>query len=90
MNNHFKEIILKATGATDLFEVHKIQDLWSGYGVIARYGLEGSDLETVVVKHVRLPNGDVHPRGWDTDLSHERKLKSYAVETFWYQHVAKN
>lgn len=84
MNNYFKEIILKATRASDLFELNKIQDLWSGYGRIARYGLKGGTAESVVVKHVHLPKGDHHPRGWNTDLSHNRKLKSYAVETVWY------
>ena len=85
MNNHFKNIILKATGAHELFEINKIQDLWSGYGVIMRYGLRGSNVQTVVVKHVRLPKGATHPRGWNTDLSHDRKLKSYEVETAWYR-----
>lgn len=85
MNKHFKEIILKSTGATDLFEIEKIQNLWSGYGTIMRYGLKGSNLDTVVVKHVRLPEQDKHPRGWNTDLSHNRKLRSYEVETAWYR-----
>ncbi|MDB3906154.1 DUF1679 domain-containing protein [Crocinitomicaceae bacterium] len=26
-----------------------------------------------------------HPRGWDTDVSSQRKLKSYEVERCWYQ-----
>lgn len=85
MNEHFQQTILKATGATNLMELETIQSLWSGYGSIVRYGLEGSDFETVVVKHVRLPKGNKHPRGWNSNLSHERKLRSYQVETRWYQ-----
>ncbi len=85
MKQHFKDILLKATGATDFFEKEKIQNLWSGYGVIMRYGLKGSERQSVVVKHVRLPAGDSHPRGWNTNLSHQRKLKSYAVEIAWYE-----
>ena len=84
MNNHFQNTILQATGASELFEIGVIQNLWSGYGKIVRYGLKGSHMKSVVVKHVRLPEQGNHPRGWNTDLSHQRKLKSYRVETAWY------
>lgn len=85
MNNHFQNTILQATGAKELFEIGVIQSLWSGYGKIVRYGLKGSHLKSVVVKHVRLPEQGNHPRGWNTNLSHQRKLKSYQVETAWYK-----
>ncbi len=85
MNNHFQEVIKTAGSAEDIFEIETIQNLWSGYGKIIRFGLRGSHLKSVVVKHVRLPEGGSHPRGWNTDLSHERKLKSYKVETAWYR-----
>lgn len=86
MHPDLKKVILNATQATDLFEINKIQDLWSGYGVITRFGLKGSTTyQTVVVKHVHAPQGKKHPRGWDTHLSHQRKLKSYAVEIAWYR-----
>ena len=83
MNDHFQKIVLEATGAESLRERELIQSLWSGYGNIIRYGLTGSEMRSVVVKHVRLPDNDAHPRGWNTDLSHERKIKSYQVETAW-------
>ena len=86
MNPHFQAIILKATGATSLFKIESIQSLWSGYGEIVRYGLEGSSFKSVVIKHVRLPDQNHHPRGWNTDLSHQRKIKSYHMEMAWYQH----
>lgn len=85
VNSRFKKIILEATGASDLFEIQKIQNLWSGYGAIVRYGLLNASVQSVVVKHVRLPKNDSHPRGWNTDRSHQRKIKSYGVETAWYQ-----
>ncbi|MCK5687077.1 DUF1679 domain-containing protein [bacterium] len=85
MNIHFKNIILESTGATDLCEIEMIQSLWSGYGKILRYELQGSKVRSVVVKHVCVPNQGKHPRGWNTDLSHQRKLKSYQVETAWYK-----
>jgi len=37
-----------------------------------------------VVKHVRISDQTQHPRGWNTDLSHQRKMKSYQVESAWY------
>jgi hypothetical protein len=39
----------------------------------------------VVVKHVKLPDRHHHPRGWNTDRSHQRKIRSYQVETAWYR-----
>lgn len=89
MNQHFTEITLKATGAAALTESEIIQNLWSGYGKIVRVGLEGrtpSDRpHSVVVKHVHWPTSKNHPRGWNTGRSHERKVKSYQVETAFYE-----
>ena len=85
MDQHFQNIILESTGAVSLYKIEVIQSLWSGYGEIVRFGLNGCELESVVVKHVNLPEGGSHPRGWNTDLSHQRKLKSYKVETEWYK-----
>jgi hypothetical protein len=89
MNTYFKSIILQVTGATSLFEKEAIQELWSGYGKILRIGLEHSPVGSVVVKHVQLPMKQNHPRGWNTDLGHDRKVKSYQVETKWYDAYSK-
>jgi aminoglycoside phosphotransferase (APT) family kinase protein len=88
MDDHLKSIILESTGASDLFELGTIQSLWSGYGSLDRFGLTGSELGSVVVKHVRLPKRGKHPRGWNTDRSHQRKLRSYQVESSWYRQWA--
>ncbi len=90
MNAHFRSIILQRTGATSLVEKEPIQDLWSGYGKILRVRLENAAVESVVVKHVQLSTSKNHPRGWDTDLGHQRKVKSYQVETTWYDRYSKN
>jgi hypothetical protein len=90
IDSHIRDIILTATGANDLFPGETIQTLWSGYGSLDRYGLIGSDLNSVVVKHVRMPDQTHHPRGWNTNLSHQRKQYSYEVETNWYEHWAKD
>jgi aminoglycoside phosphotransferase (APT) family kinase protein len=84
MNPHFKHVTLNATGAEELVESEVIQRLWSGYGKIVRCGLQGSELDSVVVKHVHWPDAHHHPRGWNTSRSHERKVRSYQVETEWY------
>lgn len=88
MNSHVRELVLDATGAEDVFEGGTLQSLWSGYGSIDRYGLVCASRDTVIVKHVRLPDEGKHPRGWNTHLSHERKLRSYEVETSWYERWA--
>lgn len=81
--------IVETTGASRCWELGVLQRLWSGYGSILRYGLVGADRTSAIVKHVSPPNAADHPRGWNTDLSHLRKLKSYQVESAWYQHYAK-
>ncbi|MHB0754773.1 oxidoreductase family protein [Polaribacter sp. M15] len=88
MNNHFKSIILQNTGASSLQEKEVIQSLWSGYGKIIRVALQGSPLKSVVVKNVQLPKQTNHPRGWNSDIGHQRKLKSYKVETYWYKNYS--
>ena len=85
LNNNFQDIVSEATGATEIYKISVIQSLWSGYGDIVRYGLKGCERKSVIVKHVRLPNQSHHPRGWNTDISHQRKIKSYQVETAWYK-----
>jgi len=85
MDSYLQNTILTATSAQDLYPIGTIQSLWSGYGSIDRYGLVDSDFGSVIVKHVRLPDKTQHPRGWNTDNSHQRKLRSYQVETAWYR-----
>lgn len=88
MTDSQRNIILACTGATELGPAEHIQSLWSGYGSILRYPLVGCDRTSLVVKHVRVPNAPGHPRGWNTDISHQRKLRSYQVEPTWYQQFA--
>jgi hypothetical protein len=88
MNSTFKNTLLQATNAQDLFEIEVIQSLWSGYGKIVRYGLIGATMKSVVVKHVLLQEEALHPRGWNTNISHKRKIKSYEVESAWYKDYA--
>jgi aminoglycoside phosphotransferase (APT) family kinase protein len=84
MHKDFPGIIKQATGASDIELIEVIQELWSGYGTIRRYQLSGAERQRVVVKHVHIADQADHPRGWNTDRSHLRKLRSYEVETAWY------
>ena len=90
MNEYFKSIILQSTGASALIEKEVIQELWSGYGKIMRVRLKNASAKSVVVKHVQLPMYKNHPRGWNTDIGHQRKVKSYQVETTWYNQYSKD
>ena len=76
-------VVRSLTGSTALRPRGRVQSLWSGYGSIDRIGLDGTDVPSVIVKRVQ-PGRGGHPRGWNTDFSHRRKLKSYQVETHWY------
>lgn len=88
MNNLLQQKILQLTSTQSISKVEKIQTLWSGYGEIARYELSAEDKSQVVIKHVQLPDQPNHPRGWNTQTSHQRKIKSYQVESAWYETYA--
>lgn len=62
-----------------------IQSLWGGYGALVRLSFPE---KSVIVKHVKLPKPSKHPRGWNSDHSHQRKLHSYQVEVNWYQNFS--
>ncbi|MDQ8179614.1 phosphotransferase [Pelagicoccus sp. SDUM812005] len=89
MNEGFRKVLCRSLEAKDVVELETIQSLWSGYGKIARLGVVGGSLDYVVVKLVRIPNEVDHPRGWNSDFSHLRKIRSYEVEMAWYEGQAK-
>ena len=88
MDKEFQQIIKDCTKSKRIEEQEVIQNLWSGYGKILRYKIISGKVESVVVKHVKYPDKTNHPRGWNTDISHQRKLQSYQVETDFYQSYA--
>ncbi|MCH2230346.1 MAG: DUF1679 domain-containing protein [Crocinitomicaceae bacterium] len=83
------EIVISQTNSTEIQSKEVIQELWSGYGAIIRYTLNGGDYNSIVVKHINLENNSDHPRGWNTTASHERKVESYRVETEFYTNHGK-
>ncbi len=80
--------ILRNTEASQIIRSASVQTLWSGYGEIQRVYLKGGKYPSVIVKHICWPDETNHPKGWNTAISHQRKLKSYQVEKNWYQHFA--
>ncbi len=77
-----------AIGASHISHVELIQALWGGYGYLFRAFVSDMPFPSVIVKYIHLPQPSSHPRGWNTPLSHQRKLHSYLVEVNWYQHYA--
>ena len=82
------ELVLSVTGAKAIVCANEIQSLWSGYGQILRLQLDGGNYPSVILKYISPPNSSDHPRGWNTSLSHQRKVRSYQVESTWYQDYA--
>jgi hypothetical protein len=87
MTQSLQKIILNAINAKHVEVLETVQTLWSGYGQIIRLSLDNNI--TIIVKHIKPPNQSNHPRGWNTSNSHQRKLKSYEVEQYWYSHYGK-
>jgi hypothetical protein len=88
MNLTLRNFILKHTGAKDIITNDTIQNLWSGYGKMLRVSLLSDKVKSVVVKDIQLSEKETHPRGWNSDIGHQRKLKSYQVEKSWYENYS--
>lgn len=85
MNSSVADKILKITGSKEVAATELLQKLWSNYGELLRVHLKGGPIASVILKHIHLPVDSHHPKGFDTNLSQQRKLKSYEVETNWYE-----
>lgn len=97
------DLIKHSTGASRIAHVEIVQSLWSGFGQILRIHLEytldapnttnapntiSKPVDSTIVKRICPPVISQHPRGWDSDRSAQRKLRSYEVETCWYENHA--
>lgn len=89
MQNNPESLILQTTNADAIAACEKIQSLWSNYGSLNRYRLSGGETQSIIVKHIQIPERIAHPRGWNTKRSHQRKIDSYQVERHWYQYYSK-
>lgn len=83
------ELIRQTIGDTELTITEQVQSLWSDYGAIVRCFSPKLN-ESIIVKFISPPTEDKreHPRGWNTSISHERKLTSYKMELAFYQKLA--
>ncbi len=68
----------------DITSIETIQSLWSGYGKLVRVAVESEVHSNLIIKHVNLPEAISHPKGWNSSISHQRKIQSYNVELNWY------
>jgi hypothetical protein len=75
-------ILLKNTQSTKILDIQLIQHLWSNYGELNRVILDNGQ---VIVKLIKFPKKNTHPKGWNSDIGHLRKKKSYEIEANWYQ-----
>lgn len=72
--------------ATEIQDIKIIQPLWNNYGSLCRIFLTGSpNYSSVIIKQIQLPKIDTHPKGFATSVSRQRKIRSYQVESNWYQ-----
>lgn len=88
MNKKFEEIVKEVFNTSSIKELEVVQSLWSGYGKLSRLELSDNPVKTIIAKHIILPTQANHPRGWNTNNSHQRKIKSYQVETSWYKNYS--
>lgn len=82
MDEALRTKIHKLISPTEVQGIELIQDLWGGYGKLLK--VRGHN-RSLIVKLISYPEVKNHPRGWNSDLGHQRKIKSYQVETTWYQ-----
>ena len=78
---------LNTVSGTQYTDASLIQSLWSGYGACFR-AVNKDTGKPVVVKCIRPANSTAHPRGWQSNHSHQRKLRSFEVEHYFYQELA--
>lgn len=84
ISNSLKKTLLTVCNGKEITDIQLIQGVWGGYGELFRVKLSGATLSSVVVKLTKTPQPSDHPKGWNTDRSHQRKLDSYQVESNWY------
>jgi hypothetical protein len=80
------QILTQQFSTPDIEYIETVQSLWSGYGNISRYRI-GSQLVIIKTIDIQTQQRD-HPRGWQSDFGHQRKLSSYLNELNFYQQIA--
>ena len=84
----FLTFVATTVGCESVTRMNRIQGLWSGYGEVVRLAVNGrgkdDNPQTIVVKRVAPPSQD------GEDIGHERKLRSYEVESNFYRFFSAN
>ena len=88
IDNEVCSQLLALTQSKKILNIELIQGVWGGYGQLLRITFLEGEVNSVVLKLINTPQPDDHPKGWNTNHSHQRKLNSYCVESYWYQHYA--
>lgn len=85
MDRELEQQLCQIVGVTKVAQLETIQRLWSDCGQVAKVRwVKDDQTHRAVIKHVKMPEEMSHPRGWDTDRSVARKVRSYDVEARWY------
>jgi len=88
ITNILKNKLLTITNSKKITNIQLVQGVWGGYGQLLRINFSNYQHNSLIVKLINTPKPSEHPKGWNTELSHQRKLTSYRVESYWYQHYA--
>lgn len=86
INKALTEKLLNLTNSNSITNISLIQGVWGGYGQLLRITLAEGIIDSVILKQVNTPKPKQHPKGWNSNQSHQRKLISYNVESYWYQY----
>lgn len=87
MHKVIEQIIKLHTQENEVDKVELIQDLWSGYGQLNRIHCHK---QTYIIKLIKFPELSLHPKGHNSEFAHNRKVRSYQTEIFWYQNYTKH
>lgn len=80
-NKVLQEISNQQKLGQNILDAILIQELWSGYGGLYRIRTESIQY---IIKLIEFPKKNAHPKGWDNDFAHKRKVNSYEVEMEFY------
>lgn len=76
MLKEIEDIIIRETHSNKILNIELIQKLWGGYGELSRVTL---DTKSIIIKLIKFP------KNIESNISHQRKVKSYSVENDWYR-----
>lgn len=82
------QFVCEQIGASAIHSATTMQNLWGGQGSLLRVRSDSSRHPSCVLKRITPDRSAQHPRGWNGQLSHERKAQSYRVERHWYEHYS--